>query len=851
MSDCGARNPSFGDSTYCRGGDCVVDLRGWFVRAVGLLALAFPGEVSAAAPPQQPVAVIASMDPDTSEVVLANDRIRMRFHAGQPKFGLFPNGYVGYSLDLKAGDNWTTMGTAPYFTSIMIRTKWGRDMLHYVIPEQVSIQNEAHGTSVTFTSDLTDLDRTDWHFRFTFALDPDKQFVDCDFSARVSEPRGVLLFWGPKLHVGGGGFGAAKDEALFPGVEYLGPEGQSSANPTMAPDFKQQVAPLPEKITIPLMTVLKDGHAAGIMWDPMQRWNGRDTCPSAVFSSPNALERGDNHLLGLFAPSVPRYVAENGLRAHTPATITPEDTLSIHARLFAIPAEHATDAVDLYIKAQGGLPQAARGPLEPDAALEMLVRAMCTTARDPGGKGWPGTFGQAPELAPACVEVLMETAPLLKDAQLAATARKVAREAMDAGAGRTMQMALRLGGVEQILRADADSATTRVARQQPDGSWVYVPGKRGEEVLSFWKGPPEPGYIGRAGERNAGITAGEVAQLLGHALVTADTAALEAAMKGLRDLDQYALPVGHYFDSGEECPHSPSLHASYLAMRSYLLAYRIGGDKKHLEQAVEWAKTGLPFLYLWSLPAREPPSAYIHPWQYLRADEVYTNPVRDPMLYASLYGYGTSHYTHPWLRLPVQWIGLVYAEDLVDLRRLDQTHDWGRAAEGIVTSCLWQCFDKGPYAGFYPDGFSLETWVPSGPAIGPRSLLHSLAVCHYGVTLKPATEIVRGDGWRYHVTSAATIGDASQSSGGKGVRFTLNSPGWPGSRAIVAGFAGAVSLTAGLVKDKITVTADGTPLEFSADLEALEECWSQGPAGVVLVKVSQKSAPRLVEVNGK
>jgi hypothetical protein len=316
----------------------------------------------------------------------------------------------------------------------------------------------------------------------------------------------------------------------------------------------------------------------------------------------------------------------------------------------------------------------------------------------------------------------------------------------------------------------------------------------------------------------------------------------------LRDLDRYALPVGHYFDPGEECPHAPSLHASYLAMRSYLLAHRIWGDNAHLERAVEWARTGLPFLYLWSLPSREPPSAYIHPWQYLRADEVYSNPVRDPMPYASLYGYGTSHYTHPWLRLPVQWIGLVYAEDLMDLRKVDRAHDWERAAAGIVTSCLWQCFDKGTYAGFYPDGFSLETWVPSGPAIGPRSLLHSLAVCRYGVTLKPETVILRGEGWRYHVTSAATIGDASQTGDGAGIRFTLNSPGWSASRAIVAGFAGGAPQAADSMKCEIRVTADGTPLESSADLEALDECWSAGPAGVVLVKISQKNAPRLVAV---
>ena len=33
-----------------------------------------------------------------------------------------------------------------------------------------------------------------------------------------------MLTWGPRLCAGDGTFGEAKDEALFPGLEYLRPE---------------------------------------------------------------------------------------------------------------------------------------------------------------------------------------------------------------------------------------------------------------------------------------------------------------------------------------------------------------------------------------------------------------------------------------------------------------------------------------------------------------------------------------------------------------------------------------------------------------------------------------------------
>jgi len=55
------------------------------------------------------------------------------------------------------------------------------------------------------------------------------------------------------------------------------------------------------------------------------------------------------------------------------------------------------------------------------------------------------------------------------------------------------------------------------------------------------------------------------------------------------------------------------------------------GDRRWLDRAIYWARTGLPFLFA-----------------YNRADT-------PGMRYASIPVFGTTFYTHSWLGVPVQW----------------------------------------------------------------------------------------------------------------------------------------------------------------------------------------------------
>ncbi len=785
---------------------------------------------------------IATKEESSSEVRLSNSLVRIRFHPGKPKFEVFPEGYTGFTIDLKDGQQWLPMATAPYFSAFVYRSHlWGRDWLAYVIPKDVQFRNEENAATIIFSAQPMDLDRVTWHFTFTFTLRSGEPTVDVVYTANADQRRDLLLFWGPRLHVGEGTFGATKDEALFPGLEYLGSKERSSNIWALAPDAKLNFVPHPAKITIPLMTVLSHGRAVGILWDPTQKWNGVDTTPSAVFASPNWIENQQNHLLGLFLPSIPQYVSENGLRAHRPATIDPRQEVSLQCQLFTLVGRHAVDAVDAYLKTRGGLPPLSSKPIEYKTALEMLVQVLTTTAWDAEKKGWldqimmghGSTEVSNVHSNPRTVVSLATAAPLLADLGMAKRAHAVVREALSVKAERPLLLALRTGGVAAALNKERSYAIERVRKQQADGSWVYVPSVEGEEGLAALQAPPEPGTIGYAGQRDEGLTAGQVASLLEYVLVSADEEVLQAALRGIQHLDRYVIPFGYSIEMGQECPHSPCLHGTYFALRSYLLAYRITRDRRFLERAVYWAKTGLPFLYLWSLPPREVRHGQIAMNTSLQGNQLYRDTRRAPMLYGAMYGYGSSQFDFAWYGFLVHWIGLVYARDLLALAQYDNTQPWKHIAEGILISALWLTYDQPPYRGYFPDAFNLEDWVPSGPAISPGPILETLLAVHYARPIDPRTAILREGAARYHLTSAAAIGDPKLA--GTRITFTLKDPTWSHCRVVLAGAHG-VSV----------VMVDGKELPIVRDLEQADECWHTEARGQVLIKVKEIGRPRRI-----
>jgi hypothetical protein len=144
--------------------------------------------------------------------------------------------------------------------------------------------------------------------------------------------------------------------------------------------------------------------------------------------------------------------------------------------------------------------------------------------------------------------------------------------------------------------------------------------------------------------------------------------------------------------------------------------YQATGDRRWLHDAVYWAETGLPFIYLWSRPDRP------------------------AMMGASIATYGTTFYTHSWLETPVQWEGLIYGYNLLHLADALQKTDpgktgsplplslkmtpseWRRVADLVFVSGLHQQVADGPKKGTYPDSISDFT-RPNPVFINPENLL--------------------------------------------------------------------------------------------------------------------------------
>jgi hypothetical protein len=774
----------------------------------------------------------AVKDATTSEVTLSNAQVRLRFHHGQPRFGVFPLGYTGYSLEVFRDNQWRPVGAVPYFTAYSYRSGWGRDWLHYVVPPAVELKQGEGSATAIFKAQQTDLDRVGWNFTFTFSLRAGSPAVEVIYSARVSERRDLILFMGPRFHAGEGAFGSGKGEALFPGLEYLRGEERSSALWALAPDARLQFTPHPARITIPLMAVAADGLVVGMWWDPLQHWDATHTCPSATFASPNWIENETNHLMTLFLPSVPEFVPENGTRAQTPVLIDAGGSITLQATLFATPGAHVTDAVELWLQMHGGLPAPARPPRDEKALLNLLVKAIVDESWDARAGGWRTEYGGKASPQPATATALAKALGFIEDSALLDRARKQAEVAARGCA--YLPLAFRCGDLGRAMDAKQAVAEQLMTAQQPDGSWLYSQTKIGEGGIGGLMGPPTPGYIGKEGQRTQGITAGKVAEVMDYALLTGDEPALASGLRGIADMNRYPVP---YVYAQDECPPSPALHGSYFGLRACLAAYRITNDKAYLDHAVYWAKTGLPFVYLWTLPPAAATRGQVHATEklFLKGTELYENPVRNAMLFGSLYGYGSSQFMHHWYGLLVQWIGLAYARDAAMLAAYDQTQPWDKLARGLVNSGAWQTFDREPFTGYLPDAFSVERWWPSGPGIGPGRLLDDCLAVNYGVQ-DFETVIIRDGARRFHVTSTRAAREAGFSEGE--IRFALDDASCRQLQAVVSG-----------VPENAGVQVDHTSLPRADNLVSVSEGWSRTKAGLLLIKVRRNSQPRELRIH--
>ncbi|HOW65808.1 MAG TPA: CARDB domain-containing protein [Candidatus Paceibacterota bacterium] len=739
------------------------------------------------APPQQMTTTIELLRapyPQPSaynrNLVLTNRHMKMELIRSN-------NGYSMATLWAWHKDQWVQIGVWRPLMQVLLDTPTGEQTWE-IRPRSFDRGRTEDGSQPTsslhYQGVVTDPEQADWAVALRIELDPDRPIARIHYLWQPSAPVKVKSLWGPNFYAGDGSSGSAKSWGLLPGLEYLfGPE--PSSNPRdLSPPLHDRRTPHPWKITVPVMAVsmspgqstflvrpgpffcpdsLKDAPSEpyafddevtlGLFWSPIQSGDAQDCIPSVRFSSPNLDEGMENHRLGLFLPSVPKYVSENADRARNSWGINSGQIIKLDASLVAASGP-AMMVLREYYEAMGGFPAANSWPRSFEQELALCREAFMKTVWDSGATKWRHHTDGASHHAPGFATLLWLDAHIAADA----VAKRESRARVESAAQKMLEdtgpalfisetnchimrweFPFYYGFLEESLLALESRIRTSANAQHPEGGWIFEPGNEPEKTL------------GKVGDSVLGTSARHSADLLRYARITGDESARQSGEKALAFMEKFHVPRG---GRAWECPiYQPDLLAAAWAIAAYLEGYRVSSNPRWLQLATYWAENGLPFVYQWSLDN--------HPM----------------MLGATLPAFGSSFYTQSWLATPMQGSGLVYARYLQDLAFFlkkspltDQAashpvllnlapEDWRRVAETITVSAMHQQIDQGDLAGTYPNSISgFEKRNP--PFLNPENILVNVLLLQgYDPDVK-TVRLTRGNERPLVISSGAGIAHA-------------------------------------------------------------------------------------------
>lgn len=712
-------------------------------------------------------------------ILLQNSRCRIAFVRGE-------NTEADYAaFYLRGGEGWELVAATDGLAQCHLADE---DAPRAVVLHEARVGQQNGAASVVFTGTVGGVDAALAEATLSFKLTDGAERVHVRYELTAGKQLDILRFRGPWLYVGDNSFGTEKRFALFPGLEYLSAEERSSSDRDVIPEKAERTTPQPYKVTVPLMAVECGAGLVGLVWDQKQRWDGEHWSLSPRFASPNFLEGQDNHLLGLFLPSVPDYVPENAPRAEQPYRLEAGKKLRLEAQIVLMPGGGILDAVPQWYEAYG-FPDPLEPPRSFEQELALSRHGFMVTVWDKESKGFRHCVDWAPGLMPGYCALLWQDAHLSTDGsrdevleRIRTHTDRILREqgaqALASGAGchiLRFELPFHYGYLREGLAGARAQAYGLVESMDEDGGRRFRPDERRKK-------------LGETGDTAVGLCAHGAWTMLKYARISGDQECAEAGKKALAFMDRFTVPRGA---QTWECPlREPDILASAWALAAYLEAYRIFGDQHYLDQAVYWAKTGLPFCFAW-----------------YQED-------RPGMLWATVPVFGSSFLSHTWFGVPVQWCGLVYAYHLQHLWEYDQSLPWLEVARGITISGMYQQFgDEEPkLKGTYPDGFYGDCTKRSPPYINPEDIILNVLALH-GHDPDVQTRMVETPEGRVTVSSGARVTSAELTDGALTVRLEYHQGA--ASHALVAGLS-----------EPAAVHADGAELGRRTALEEAESGWS-------------------------
>lgn len=735
--------------------------------------------------------------------VIGNERVRLVFPDNHPA----PNqsSYSVGQLEVWQGKKWVTAGWVACQPAMSLNR--GFDLAG-VWSAAASGQGDIR--SLTLRSGVQVGGKTA-QLEQTFTVKSDEQVIRLTTRLRGEEVLSLHRWDALTLWAGERSFAGNKSEAIFPGLEWLEKEEWSSSDLDIAKDHKDRLryVPHPNKITIPAMGVFHDGVCVGLLWDARQKWDGVHDRPSAVFASPNYFEGHNNHLMGLFLPSVPEWVKENERQAATPYELKPNQPLTLTAYIYADgEAKDALAVVDKWFEIFG-VPEPMpkpRGSWEREVAFSM--RGYLDSALwDAKEEMWRASIG-GPSLMTGLSRQPDFTFDVAMGALLSGDANirrrcaerlarlrqlGVAPVADDLGFLSFPDVSSSSVRVEDQISALVARATSLIRQQGEDGAWRFDADRKDMGVFKGMDyhelGPDEAAELGTC--------ARHAYEVLRAARLTGDKDLFAAGARALQFMERFKVPRAAQV--WEVPVHTPDVLAAADAVDAYLEAYYFTGSPEHLARAIHWARKGLPFLYVW-------------------------NEDQFPfMRYASIPVFGATWYQGSWFGTPVQWNGLRYAYAVLKLAEELEGREgevrvkrgkieenkispyfhsafWRKIGEGVTVSALCQQSTDEKDVALWPDNISAINGNKAGWIFAPRMILKNVYKL-MGRDEEPRTVVAKMQGeTQIHLSASATIADVKAQ--GDRLSFSVTFP---------SGLAGFVLLSG--VSRPARVLVDGKAAE--------------------------------------
>ena len=606
------------------------------------------------------------------------------------------SGFGYYVIFVAKGGNYQQVATCPALSEVTYLDAAQHRQTVRLVPTAYQLSGNNRGESIIRLGGAdTDADGVKWSYEMQWTLGEDAKRMRTECQLQTDDSRELLSFRGPMLYAGQGRNREKKTAALFPGLEFLESDERSSNSRDAAPPLDYRLVPHPYKITVPVMAIEMQKTLVGIIWNPLDAWDGENQMLSAMFASPNWHQHQKNHVLGVFLPTIPTWVQENHTEASIPYPLTPSRPVSIKTEIIVDGSASILDAVGHWTDAYGS-PEPLQPPRSDEEQILLSRHGFMHTTWDENTRKSRHCVDWAAHNEPGFGTLLWYDYLATKDEQVKERVLEIVRNTVtDSGPGGLAargschilrwEFPFYMGNIDAALAYMESETQQRIATQESDGSWQWHPTN------------PKTATLGKAGESVLGTCAESALLLLKHARISGNKTSREAGLKALEFMKRFSVPRGAQM---WECPmYQPDVLAAAHAIGAYVEAFELTQEKEYFKRATYWAETSLPFLYHWHLPDRP------------------------GMHFASIPVFGTTFYTHPWFGVPVQWNGLVLAYYLQRLNQCTEDERWHQIAEGITVSAMYQQWEDGELKGTYPDGFYGFCTEGKGPHLNPEDIM--------------------------------------------------------------------------------------------------------------------------------